>query len=307
MRTIVFNCLKFFVAAASIAFVVIKIWQQMANCNFSQIDFNFFALVAMLLLLPANWLIESKKWQMLTAKFQTLTCAQATKSVLVGLSTSMLSPNRITDFVGRLLFFKKENYAQGIICSIINSYTQTLAVVGLGIVATIVCPANYWQALGISNRWLVVMVGCVLLFVATALLVALAHNAQWLCRIKFMKNLSQTITVFGKKQLIAVLAFSVVRVLVFSFQFLLMLWALNLNVDFTTGFCAVLIMYAGVTIIPTFALAEIGVRSSVALLVLQCIIPNAIAITLATVLVWFVNVAIPATVGSVLLLMHNRK
>ncbi|MFA6401838.1 MAG: hypothetical protein WCX31_09470 [Salinivirgaceae bacterium] len=52
------------------------------------------------------------------------------------------------------------------------------------------------------------------------------------------------------------------------------------------------------TFIPTFALAELGVRGSVAVLVIGTLSPLSSAIIAASVLLWIINLALPALVGA---------
>ncbi|MBK5285783.1 MAG: hypothetical protein JJE25_10310 [Bacteroidia bacterium] len=62
------------------------------------------------------------------------------------------------------------------------------------------------------------------------------------------------------------------------------------------------IIYLVLSVIPTFAISEIGVRSSVALYYLGTVINNPVAIALASLSIWLINLVIPSLFGSVLFL-----
>jgi len=55
------------------------------------------------------------------------------------------------------------------------------------------------------------------------------------------------------------------------------------------------------TLVPSIALIEIGVRTNVALFVLGLISSNAIGILSASLLLWMINLMLPAIVGAFLL------
>ena len=59
------------------------------------------------------------------------------------------------------------------------------------------------------------------------------------------------------------------------------------------------------TIIPTIALTELGVRGSVALYFIGLISSNDIGIVTASFTLWFINLAIPAIIGSAFVLRMN--
>ena len=51
------------------------------------------------------------------------------------------------------------------------------------------------------------------------------------------------------------------------------------------------------SVIPTILISEIGVRGSVALIVFGVITDNGLALLVASVLLWIINVATPALMG----------
>jgi hypothetical protein len=55
-------------------------------------------------------------------------------------------------------------------------------------------------------------------------------------------------------------------------------------------------------IIPTFAIAELGLKGKVALLVTGLFSANKAGIFFATASIWFINLVIPAILGSILIL-----
>ena len=92
------------------------------------------------------------------------------------------------------------------------------------------------------------------------------------------------------------------------FQFGLVLAAVGIRVPFAEAFCAIALMYCFVSVIPSFALVEWGVRGSMALLFIMPVGGQPLPIVTATVAVWLMNVAFPAAVGALLFFLpaHRR-
>ena len=101
-------------------------------------------------------------------------------------------------------------------------------------------------------------------------------------------------------------AISAVRYAVFAIQFYLVLWSFGVEMGLLTGLCAIAFIYCFVTIVPTFALAEWGVRGSAALFFLSPFGGSAVAIMSATIAVWLINIGLPALVGALIMLKSTN-
>ena len=60
-------------------------------------------------LFPVNWGIESYKWVLIAAQTEKISFKTASKSVYAGVCIGNLSPGRVTEFLAKIHFFKKEN------------------------------------------------------------------------------------------------------------------------------------------------------------------------------------------------------
>jgi hypothetical protein len=110
---------------------------------------------------------------------------------------------------------------------------------------------------------------------------------------------------YSSSKLALVFAVSILRYLVFSFQFYLLLKMFLVPVDYFTGVTLISVVYLLMTIIPTIALSELGVRGSVSLFVFQSYFEKmkmwndqlGLSIISASTLLWIINLALPATLG----------
>jgi len=88
-------------------------------------------------------------------------------------------------------------------------------------------------------------------------------------------------------------------------QFYILMRLCNIDIPLADGLMVVSCIFLAMSAIPTFALSEIGVRGSVSILLLELYFENlsqqpeglASAAVLASFLIWFINLIIPALIG----------
>jgi hypothetical protein len=95
---------------------------------------------------------------------------------------------------------------------------------------------------------------------------------------------------------------SVLRYLVFSTQFFLLLYAFGIRAEIPEVFSAIALTFFATTVIPTFALSEIGIRGSVSVIFLGMYSTDTAAILASSFLLWIINIALPALTGIVFVL-----
>src|ERR1044071_1101258 len=79
-------------------------WVQIRHSFESPLVWN---LVLVILLMILNWAIEAFKWKLTIEKVQEISFLTAFKAVLSGLSFSVTTPNRIGEYLGRVLYMKE--------------------------------------------------------------------------------------------------------------------------------------------------------------------------------------------------------
>jgi len=99
------------------------------------------------------------------------------------------------------------------------------------------------------------------------------------------------------RTLVPIVLLSLGRYVVFSSQLVLLMILFGFDGDIMMMYLAIFISYLLSSVVPTVAIAEVGVKASFAVVVVGAVWPNPLAIALASVLLWLVNVASPALVG----------
>ena len=70
--------------------------------------------VVLLGLMACNFFIESIKWRQLVEQNNTINWSKSVQSVFVGQAFAFFTPNRIGDYIGRILFLDKGHKAKGL-------------------------------------------------------------------------------------------------------------------------------------------------------------------------------------------------
>lgn len=261
-------------------------------------------LIAVLMLLPLNWLLEAIKWRMLTSGFQKISIGIAIKAVLTGISTGFFTPNRVGELVGRILYLTADNRKAGITMSFVNSVTQNLVIAVCGIPAALYYFYSNAKIQHLSSSKFIIT------FFAFAIILGLLYFL--LPRFSKFLSLSSSATRikpftdclldYSQMDLMRIILISLLRFIVFSFQFFLMLQFFGVQLSALEALMAIPTSYLFVTFSPSFAFSEVAVRSSYAVLFIGAYSNQVVNIALAGVSIWAVNFVVPMLIGSVLMM-----
>jgi hypothetical protein len=137
----------------------------------------------------------------------------------------------------------------------------------------------------------------------------LYFNVGWLIRqvekIPPFSKYAPYIHVIGeihKGELIKILGISMIRYIVFLGQYLLVFRFFETGVSFWPMAACTSVMFLMLAIIPTIALAELGIRGQVSLFVFGLFSTNSLEILIAAAVIWIINIIFPAVAGSFMLL-----
>lgn len=258
-----------------------------------------------------NWGIEAWKWQIQLAPLEKISFIKAFKSVLAGCSITMLTPNRMGEFGGRILYVQEENRLRAITLTILGSISQFLVTILMGTVGLIMMRyfsgknSEVFKAIPgfLSNT---VLLTAVLLSVFTLLfyfrigwLVHLMERVKFLSKpLKYVRLLEQ----FDGKQLLRILVLSFLRYMVFILQYMLLIRVMGVSVGFELSFWLLTIFYLVMAMAPTIGFAELPVRATASVELFKLFSPNVVGIQAAALGIWLINLVLPAVIGSILIL-----
>jgi uncharacterized membrane protein YbhN (UPF0104 family) len=261
------------------------------------------------LLMFFNWGLEARKWQVLLRPLEPIGLGKAFKAILAGVAFAMNTPNRIGEFGGRVLYVHEGHRWKAVSLTIIGSLSQ-LIITLLGGAAGLFFLLKGFEPVSLIEPyrlWLKVLFFGTLgvAFFLLLLYFRLAWMVQWLERIpagsRFLKHIA-VIENLRVTILLRVIGLSMLRYMVFVIQFILLLQLFDVNIDSGTAFWLVSVLYLVLAIIPTIALAELGIRGQVSLWLFTLVSSNKLGIEAAALSIWLMNLVIPALVGSLLFL-----
>ncbi len=268
-------------------------------------------LAAVVLLMFVNWGIEAYKWKISVKNIQPISFGRAFKAVLSGVSFSVTTPNRMGEYVGRVLYMEDGNRLRTISMTMVSGISQLLITLLMGLIGLIVLLPVLKRSdivAGIdSSLWLQVIiygVATVLLILTlfyfrlgliTRLIEKFSGSGRYIYLVKALEDVHATL-------LLRLLSLSLLRFAVFCLQYYLLFRLFDAGVGWWQSFWSVSIAFLVLAVIPSFAIAELGIRGRINLKILGLFSANHLGITIATVSVWLINLIIPAIIGSMLIL-----
>lgn len=252
---------------------------------------RIFWLIPVAILMLANWSFEAIKWKILIKPFYQITFSNAFKSIWSGVSTALSTPNRFGDFIGKISHIPKDYRKKGLISSFYGSYSQWLITMVMGWVGWLFYGdqiiENENVKLGLS------IIGAFIIFLSVALF--LSKRSVMVIPKKWRHYFTETPD-FNSKTKIIFLSF--LRYLAFATQFYLLIRFFGVELGYTTVFLKITLFYLITSLVPMTFWGEIGVKESVAVWVFSGLIYNSLIIISVTLLLWLINLIIPALVGN---------
>lgn len=264
-------------------------------------DFSLYPILLLsICLMPVNWGIESYKWKLTTQQVESISYKTALKSIFSGICAGNLAPGRAIEFLAKIVFFKIENRPRITILHFINGMFQMLITVTCGLSAVL----YKFSSSSASNMMIYFIVsGGVLLIILFCLAIANVSYIQkklrfisWFKQLEHADDLS-----FSKSLIIKLISLSVIRYLVFTFQFYLIYHALCPQTTLINAFTAIAAYFMLTSIIPMISYIEPAIRAAIALFVFNTAADNSVSVVLASTIVWIINVVIPSIIGYIII------
>ena len=313
--------LNYFLGPLLFVFILFSIYKQVSNQPQLEAHWQHIKdvlansgkgyLIAAMVLMFLNWGLESRKWQILTSHVHPTRFRTAVKSVMAGVSFTMLTPNRMGEFLGRVLYLPDGSRVRGATLMFLSSMSQLAITLLAGVTGLFFLKANAPQLSSQTEGWTGMLVNAMVVGSSLCMLVGLIlyFNIGWLIRqvekITPFSKYATYIHVIGeihKGELVKILGISLIRYVVFLVQYLLVFRFFETGIEIWPMAACTAVMFLMLAIIPTIALAELGVRGQVSLFVFGLFSSNSLEILIASAVIWIINIIFPAAAGSFILL-----
>ena len=307
----VFSTAKALVLLLAYAFLIYKLsdfthWDELFAAFTEKSTARMSLLFIVLAMMPVNWALEAWKWQQLNAPALRITFRQSIKGVLAGLNSGFITPNRIGEFAGRIVFLPQGHRTTGTVLSFVNSLMQNLVIISFGLPAAIVFFSRHYIAINIQLYLITVGLAIAALALLIFTLPALSRKINLSSLSENIKSAFRTLTEFNRSKLMHILLISVLRYMLFSLQFYLMLRFFVVEVAPADALYAIPLMYLFITFTPSIFIAEPAVRGSLALLIFSSFSPNEPGIFFTVITIWLINFVVPMIAGSLILLKKRE-
>ncbi len=272
-----------------------------------QIKQHYGVLAVIILMMFLNWFLEALKWRFLISKIEQISIKCSIRAIFSGITVSAFTPNRVGEYGGRVFCLEKADRIQGVIITVIGSMAQLVITIFFGCIGLLFLPKYssefYYTVNSIEFGYPILIFLLVLLNV---LIVFLFLNAYLfsaiLSKIKFLskyEKYNEVFSFYNTDELAKVLWYSVARYAVFTTQFFILLQLFDINIAYADAIVLIMIMLFVVSITPTIAITEIGIRGSVAIFLFGLLSTNTTGIFAATFVMWIINLLLPALIGTV--------
>ncbi|HPD64363.1 MAG TPA: lysylphosphatidylglycerol synthase transmembrane domain-containing protein [Bacteroidia bacterium] len=288
--------LRIMVFAGAVYYIWLKTFdnQEFQETLKSARSFRFFPFYLLLafILMPVNWLFEAFKWKKLLESIQKISLLYSLKAVWAGLTINNWVPNRMAEFLGRMLFLKKENMGKSVSCTLAGGFAQFLATVFWGILFGAVVFAHQLKPI----YW-ICLIFIVLLLFLFYFKIQLLHKLSG--KIGFLSNYTQVFNQLNYNKLILILTISSLRYFVYLIQYYFCLMAFGIELPFLQVISSVAAIFLIQTFLPAITITEIGTRGAVILFVFQAYQVNEVSLLAAAYALFSINILLPSLAGAV--------
>lgn len=262
-------------------------------------------------LMFVNWSLEALKWKVLVKHIQRISFITAFKAILAGVSLAMNTPNRVGEYFGRIIYIDEGNRLRAITLTLVGSISQLIITVVLGCVGLFFLRDflrdHATQNFGLSIMWINAIIYGSMATAGVLLIIYFRLSAviKWVEKIPFVSRyvyFIQKLEEFHVKELSVVLLFSLLRFTVFIIQYILLLQVFEVEIGFWPSAWLTCVMFLALAVVPTIALAELGLRSEIGIVLFGLLSNNTLGIVLTASGIWLINLVVPALAGSLFIL-----
>ncbi len=272
---------------------------------------NYFGIISLLLLMLLNWLLETIKWKYLIVKIEKIKLYKAILYVWAGVCIGSITPNRIGEFIGRVLFLKPENREKASSLTLFADLAQLLITIIFGSFALIILFNKQFAELNyIFHKNLIYVFIIISLIISVGVYLYINIIVQYLknkkTKFKYISKFYDLPNISPKDRLYLFIL-SLLRYFVFSFQYFVALKIFGLEISFFSSFLASSAMFLAAHLIPNIAIAEAGVRISFAIIFFSLFTNQIQLISSVSILIYFINIVIPTIIGGIFLIIHRKQ
>ncbi|WMN11174.1 lysylphosphatidylglycerol synthase domain-containing protein [Marivirga salinae] len=295
MKRALLIIIKLFVTILVVLFLYEKISEDKAGfaSAFQLFNDNFIILFLVVLLMPFNWFMEVLKWKYSIQPITHISLSKASTGVLAGIALGFVTPHAVGDYFAKVFSLTHHNRKKALGLILVSRMMQMLPTSIFGVISFYIYSNNKITFFDIPFSFsypILSLMGLLLLILLLILFLKRNHPK--------IQDYVQPVRKMGIKLINILAGLSMLRYLIFSAQFLLLLSILNLKVSIFMQFMGVSFMFLAKSILPTFNfLSDLGIREFSVALFFESMKVDVAPIIASGLILWLINIALPALIG----------
>ena len=303
-----FVLIKISIVVAAFYFIYLKLMKN-SDLNYSSFSellakntiFSLKNGVILIFLSFFNWFLEIVKWQQLVTPIKNIGFKNALEQTLGALTASLFTPNRIGEYGAKAMYYTKDYRKRILLMNLIGNLLQMGITLLFGCIGIYFFVKEFQVVLNVSNVLQLLIIGLIgisilVFFVPKTKLTIKGFSFEKIST--FIKNYPMKIMAYG-------VVLSLLRYLIFSFQFYFFLLLFGIEITYLHAIMVITSMYLLASIIPSIFIFDVVVKGSVAVYLFGFMGVNAVTILSIVTLMWLFNFVIPSVFGSYFVLKFN--
>jgi hypothetical protein len=271
---------------------------------------NLSWLLAALLLMPLNAILELQKWYPLVRRYENISYFGALRAVWSGATLSIFSPARLGEYGGRVLHISASNRGKALRAHLLGGFAQMVVMVVFGLGGALWCLQNLW-VIGGQYWQLCAVLAAVAAPAALLFYLHFQRILPLLLRFPFPKSIKRYVKDFSgferyeQADLWRVLGWSALRYAVSCCQYFFLLQFFDIETGLIAGFSCISGIFLLQTCVPLPPAVNFFARGNVAVWVWSSFAANEVACVAVSYLLWIINLFLPALLGTFSILHVN--
>ncbi|MDO7170886.1 lysylphosphatidylglycerol synthase domain-containing protein [Mariniflexile sp. AS56] len=263
--------------------------------------FSAKTILILIILTGFNWFFEILKWQKLVSPINKITFQKASQQSLGALTASLFTPNRIGDYGAKAIYYTKNLRKRILLTNLLSNILQ------MGVTCILGCIGLYFfiSKYAISLNYNKLLLRTLFTLACIGFVFFVIQKSRFSIKGFSFEKMKVFLLNYPKKLLIYGFCLSLLRYLIFSFQFYYLLTIFGVNNSYLESMTLITSMYLLASIIPSIFIFDVLIKGSVAVYLFSFIGINAISILCIVTLMWVLNFVFPSILGSYFVLNFN--
>lgn len=241
-----------------------------------------------------NWFFEILKWQYLVKTIKQISFRAALEQSMGGLTASLITPNRIGDYGAKAVYYAKQHRTKIVLLNLLGNIAQMTITTIFGIIGFVIFVNRYQIDV---NYYKVARFVFIILTVGLFAVLGVKHRRFKVKGFSFERIINFIKRLPSKTHFKTILV-SLIRYLIFSFQFYYLLTLFGVDVDYSKAMVVITSMYFLASIVPSISIFDVIVKGSVAVFLFGYVEVNELTILSIITIMWLLNFVIPSVFGS---------